>query len=378
MRRVRAVLVLAALGAFGLANAGPAAVVRRVAPATGAVGAIVAGLAAPLAEVVTPAPSAPPPAPPPASPSEGAVTLAFGGDIHFEGVLRNRLAEEGDAALAPAAALFTGADLVVANLETAVTERGEPEPKQFTFRTGPAAFGALAGAGIHVASMANNHGMDYGPVGLEDSLAAAASAGYPIVGIGRDAAQAYAPYVREIRGQQIAVIGASQVIDAALLEHWSAGEAKPGVASAYDEARLAAAVEAAHALGPTTVVVVFLHWGTETVTCPTERQRRLADRLVAAGADVVVGGHAHRVLAAGFKAGAVVGYGLGNFAFYTAGGPGAVSGVLKVVVAEGRAESYSWSPARLSRGVAPPLSGREADRQHDAWRRLRACSDLTD
>jgi poly-gamma-glutamate capsule biosynthesis protein CapA/YwtB (metallophosphatase superfamily) len=68
------------------------------------------------------------------------------------------------------AATLTSADLAVVNLETAITRRGRPEPKQFTFRAPPAALDALRAAGVDVATMANNHGMDYGPVGLADSV----------------------------------------------------------------------------------------------------------------------------------------------------------------------------------------------------------------
>jgi len=78
------------------------------------------------------------------------------------------------------------------NLETAITTRGTPQSKEFTFRAPPSALTALQGAGIDVATMANNHGLDYGEVGLHDSLLAIHSSGYPVVGIGSDAAAAYA------------------------------------------------------------------------------------------------------------------------------------------------------------------------------------------
>ena len=104
------------------------------------------------------------------------VTIAFAGDIHFEGVLRNKLAANPATVLAPIAPVLGSADLTVANLETAVTDRGTPAPKEFTFRAPATALTALAAGGIDVASMANNHGLDYGPVGLQDSLAATARA----------------------------------------------------------------------------------------------------------------------------------------------------------------------------------------------------------
>ena len=83
-------------------------------------------------------------------------------------------------------------------------------------------------------------------------------------------------------------------------------------------------------------VVVFLHWGVELQQCPSPDQRALARQLVAAGADVVVGGHAHRVQGAGRMGHALVGYGLGNFVWYGTSELSTQTGVL-VVTVDGRA-----------------------------------------
>ena len=90
------------------------------------------------------------------------VVLAFGGDVHFEGVLATKLATAPSQVLAPIAPVLELADIAVVNLETAVTNGGSPSAKTFVFRTPSTAFAALRGGGIDVASMANNHGLDYG------------------------------------------------------------------------------------------------------------------------------------------------------------------------------------------------------------------------
>ncbi len=109
------------------------------------------------------------------------------------------------------APVLRDADLAVVNLETAITGRGDPAPKRFVFRAPPTAFRALDAAGVDVVTMANNHGMDYGVGGLRDSLAAAEDADLPVVGIGTDDDRAFAPHYAEVRGQTVAVIGATQV-----------------------------------------------------------------------------------------------------------------------------------------------------------------------
>jgi Bacterial capsule synthesis protein PGA_cap len=302
------------------------------------------------------------------------VTFAFAGDIHFEGVLRNKLAANPAAVLAPIAPVLAFADLTVANLETAITERGTPAPKEFTFRAPASALTALASGGIDVASMANNHGLDYGPEGLEDSLAAEAANGFPIVGIGHNATEAYAPYSTVIKGQRISVIGATQVLDDNLVTAWTATDSQAGLASAKVVERLVTAVQAARATSDT--LIVFVHWGVEAQTCPSPTQQQLARTLVDAGADIVVGGHAHRLQGGGRLDAAFVGYGLGNFAFYAQGGPGANTGVLLVTATGRDIDSYQFKPAVIQGGVPRPLEGEAAANAVNAWNDLRACTGL--
>ena len=303
------------------------------------------------------------------------VTIAFGGDVHFEGAIGSRLAANPATTLGPIAGVLRRADLAVVNLETAITERGSPAGKDFTFRAPPSALTALKEAGVDVATMANTHGLDFGPVGLRDSLTAAKAARFPVVGIGRDADEAYRAYQTTVKGQRIAVIGATQVLDSSLAAAWTAGDGKPGMASAYQEARLLAAVKAARASADT--VIVDLHWGRELANCPIDRQRALAPKLVAAGADVVVGSHAHILLGGGYLRGAYVDYGLGNFVFYARGGPTAQSGVLLLTL-RGRAVTTSrWVPAVISGGIPIPLQGPPATQAVASWQSLRRCTGLS-
>ena len=303
------------------------------------------------------------------------VVLAFGGDVHFEGALRSKLAASPSTTLAPIAPVLRRADIAMVNLETAVTTRGTPQGKQFVFRAPPTAFAALRGASVDVATMANNHGLDYGRVGLEDSLAAARHYRFPVVGIGRDAKQAYAPYRVKVKGRRIAILGATQVIDDQLIRSWTAGPDEAGLASAKDVPRLLQAVHQARRSADT--VVVYVHWGVELRGCPTAVQRKLARQLVAAGADVIVGSHAHVLLGAGRMGSSLVDYGLGNFAFYATSEETTRSGVLFVTVTGHHVDGYSWTPARISDGVPQPLEG-GADRTTAlaTWHGLRGCTGL--
>ncbi len=135
--------------------------------------------------------------------------------------------------------------------------------------------------------------------------------------------------------------------------------------------------EVAAARASADTVVVFLHWGVEGETCPSGTQRSLAERLVAAGADIVVGSHAHRVQGGGRMGDAVVHYGLGNFAFYAGSAAGSRTGVLTVTVTGRRVDAYDWIPGRISDERPDPLGGDAAAAERHAWDEQRGCTGLT-
>ncbi len=301
-------------------------------------------------------------------------TLAFAGDVHFTERTAALLANPATA-FGPISATLSKADLAVVNLETAITQRGTPEPKQFTFRAPPTAFAALRAAGVDIASMANNHAVDYGPVGLQDSLSAIASTKFPVVGIGSSAAQAYAPWYGIVAGRWVAVIGASQVQDRTL-SAWSATDTSPGIASAFS-ARLVASVRAARQRAE--VVVVYLHWGAEGKECPIAAQVQLAGILSRAGADVVIGTHAHMLLGGGWLGTTYVGYGLGNFVWWRDNAFSNDTGVVTLTLQGRRVVASNLTPAHIdARGVPQPVAGAAGGQVLSTWDRVRGCSGLAE
>lgn len=311
---------------------------------------------------------------PPGTPTGKPVTLAFAGDVNFNASQSPSLLADPGSRLRPMRALLEGADLAVVNLETAITDRGQAASKAFTFRAPPSILRAFSENGVDAVSMANNHGMDFGADGLADSIAAKSSAPVEIIGVGADEDEAFAPFRATVKGQRIAVIAATQVLDSGLIDDWTATPDRGGVASAKRVDRLGAEVRRARATSDT--VVVFLHWGVERTTCPSDDQQALARRLVDAGADIVVGSHAHRVLGGGRLDEALVHYGLGNFGFYSAGPDASRTGVLTVTVRGRSIDSYEWAPGVIRDRVPYPLSGAAGDQARDAWDAQRACTGL--
>lgn len=279
-------------------------------------------------------------------------------------------------AFGPVAELLSAADVAMLNLETAVTTAGTPEPKAFHFRAPPAAYAAVRAAGVDVVSLANNHALDYGRDGLADTLAHAREVGVPVVGAGEDAAAAYAPWLGEVSGVRIGYLGLSQVPE--LWEAWRAEDDRSGIAYAMDAERALAAVRAA--VRAADVVVVYLHWGEEGDDCPGERMTDLAAELAGAGADVVVGTHAHRLLGDGWLGRTFVQYGLGNFLWWRDDRFSNDTGVLWVQLRGPEIASAELRPAVISRdtGQSVPVDGAERDRIATGYAALRGCTGLAD
>ncbi|MEV0134309.1 CapA family protein [Dactylosporangium sp. NPDC050688] len=307
--------------------------------------------------------------PSPSPPADLALTLAFGGDVHFT-ERTAALLRQPATAFGPMAAELAAADLAVVNLETAVTTRGTPEPKEFHFRAPQVAYEAVKAAGVDAVSIANNHALDYGRVGFADTLDGAAAAGVPVFGGGRTIDDAYAPLVLTARGVRVAFVGFSQIHT--LAESWKAGPSTPGIALAWDVPRAVAAVRAARDRAD--LVVVFNHWGTERESCPNANQKTFAKALADAGADMIIGAHAHVLQGDGWLGRTYVAYGLGNFVWYVGS---AATGVLKVHVRGRSVTGAELVPAVVSStGQPKPLTGAAASAATKRFTDLRRCTGL--
>lgn len=305
------------------------------------------------------------------------VTITFAGDASFEGVTE-QVAANPTAVLSGIAPALGDADLTIVNLEAALGKAGSPQDKTFTFRVPAEVTETLSSAGVDVATMANNHGLDFGQAGLQESLRIEQTSGFPIIGVGQNADEAYAPFVTEINGQRIGIVAASDVIDDNLRSTWIATDAQPGLASA-EEAQQARLAEEVRSVRPTVdTLVVYLHFGVEKETCPNTRQKDLVALMVDAGADIVVGSHTHRLQGVGYRGDQLVAYGLGNFVFKAGSPAGNNSGILTATATGRRIDGFRWRPAVISGGIPSLLTGSAEASAQSAMDELRSCAGLTD
>jgi poly-gamma-glutamate synthesis protein (capsule biosynthesis protein) len=288
------------------------------------------------------------------------VNLMAVGDLMLAGSIGERLLAEGAAlpfaGLAPA---LVDADLLVANLECVISERGEPQPKAYTFRAPPAAADALALAGVDVVSVANNHSLDYGFEALLDTFQLLGERQIAFVGAGEDEAAARAPVIVERKGVRIAFLAYVDVpvetrtaFDA---RSWIATAAAPGVAWAQVE-HISADVAVARAAAD--VVVVLLHFGLEGRTEITRAQRAQARAAVDAGAALVLGSHPHVLQGVEQYNGGLIAYSLGNFVFEGFTFPENYSAIFTATVTPEGVGEYNWIPVVVEGGL-PRLAAPE-------------------
>lgn len=208
------------------------------------------------------------------------------------------------------------ADIVFGNLETPV-DHAAPVSGYPQFNARPELLSAIKQAGFNVLSVANNHMLDSGPEGLVRTLDNLDSADLHAVGAGRSRAEAeqiLSVRVKNITTAFLAYTYGTNRGGAATRNGPAVNILRPG-----DDHDLALAAEHIRRVREASdLVILSLHWGNEYETEPTEKQRRTAEALIEAGADVILGHHPHVIqpieayTAQDGRQGLIV-YSLGNF-----------------------------------------------------------------
>ena len=202
-----------------------------------------------------------------------------------------------------------GADLALANFENPVVEDAIWHPDEPTFTGDLRLLPILNRAGIDGVTLANNHILDAGVPGLEETLGHLENAGISHAGAGMDLSAAREPMIFDVGGTRVGVLSYQNVPS----YEWAwATENFPGTAPLQENVmredirRLRPAVD---------LVVVMPHWGAEYLATPEPGQVELAHAAIDAGADLIVGNHAHWPKGIEMYGGKPIFYGTGNFLF---------------------------------------------------------------
>ena len=297
----------------------------------------------------------------------GTVRLMAVGDVMLAQSIGQRITKNG--LLAPWAKVktyFDQADLVVANLECTISDRGTAWNKTFTFRAPIAAAASLAAAGIDAVTDANNHAMDFGSDAFMDTLQYLDAAGVGHFGGGANLAAARAPLIIEKNGLRIAFLGYVLPFSgkpAFNTRQWAATDTKIGLALGTPEV-VSADVTAAKQIAD--VVIVMVHGGIEYSFQPNKAQKRFDSAALAAGAALVIGAHPHVLQGYVYEAHQVIAYSTGNFVFdrFT-DAPELDTAILDVTLSADGVDSLNWIPIEIHNGFPRPATPARGRAHHE-------------
>ena len=255
-----------------------------------------------------------------------------------------RLLHEGDAGLVAIVDELKASDLVIANLETPLSRRGNPVPKFRNLRSDPEVIHDVKALGVHAVTLANNHMMDYGPEALADTLTTCDEADVARCGAGLDLEEAFRPLTFDVRGCRIGLLNLATTVPMG----FDAGPGRPGLAplrvdfsleidtnfmvespGAMPIVRTRVRTEEQKALcerirrlkAQVDVAIVSIHWGVPDFWLSpaqgvlAQYQQPLAHAMIEAGADLIYGHHSHTLHPIEVYHGKPIFYSPGNFFF---------------------------------------------------------------
>lgn len=193
-------------------------------------------------------------------------------------------------------------DITIANLEGVVSEsaprqetfyrqkKGKTAEKKYCHLGKPEYLTALTEGGVDVVSFANNHNIDYGIQGFEDTLDACAMYDLPV---------AYYDHVvrLNVSGITVGIVSVDST-------YCSLDIAEDYLRGAIADLRADCGL-----------IITCMHWGKNYETMPNDEQRYLGHLCIDLGSDLVIGNHAHILQGVERYKGRYIFYSLGNFTY---------------------------------------------------------------
>jgi len=237
---------------------------------------------------------------------------------------------------------FRDKDILFGNLETVLSNRGKEVEKAVLLNTSPDKVKYLKDAGFDILNVANNHIMDFGLEGFDETLEVLNRNGLKFVGAGnRKFNNPYA--VVEKNGIKIGFLG--------YYEGGFKNFQKGIFINRINKDDICRDIRCLKS--KCDAVVVSLHWGIENVFYPSPKQIKLARNLIDVGSSLVLGHHPHVVQGIErYKSGLIV-YSLGNFQFIADREKNRSSMILTVKINKNEIEDYKIIPVKINENFIP-------------------------
>ncbi len=243
------------------------------------------------------------------------VSIAVTGDVMFGRKMPGVLSS-GESPFRYVENVTKAADVLLVNFENPATTTSNAVKGDVPLKADPSYLPLLAGANkIVVASQANNHALDYGEEGMNDSLKNLNDAGITAIGAGANQESASKPAVVDVGDRHITILN---YMDADNFAEYASimppATANSSGFSAYDEEYAKEQIQEARDNG-SSIIIAYLHYGNEYSRSPNEYQVNISHELIDNGADIVIGAHAHVTQGVEMYNGKPIFYNLGNFIF---------------------------------------------------------------
>lgn len=223
------------------------------------------------------------------SKKEESMVIGFTGDVML-GRLVNEILKEKNPAYpwGNVLPLLHKNDYNIINLETAITSHHEAVPKVFNFKTDPKNVASLKQANISIVSIANNHILDFGEIGLFETLATLQKNDIAFVGAGKNIGEAQKPHIFTHKGITIGVIAFTDNEPS-----WLATDEKPGInyINVGDIETIKKIIEPVK--NSVDFLIASCHWGPNMREKPTQEFINFAHQMIDAGIDIIHGHSAH-------------------------------------------------------------------------------------
>ncbi len=206
--------------------------------------------------------------------------------------------------------LFASAEYRILNLEAPITP---DEPNHKILKTGPnlrtsedTTMPYLKQLKTDMVTLANNHILDYGTIGLQNTLKTLERNRIAYVGAGNNLDEADRPYTLEKEGIKIAILNFAE-------NEWSSATKDKGGANPLDIIDNVRQIKTAKAKHDK--VICIIHGGHEHYNLPSPRMQKQYRFYAEKGADLIVGHHTHCIGGYEIYQGVPIYYSLGNFLF---------------------------------------------------------------
>jgi poly-gamma-glutamate capsule biosynthesis protein CapA/YwtB (metallophosphatase superfamily) len=203
--------------------------------------------------------------------------------------------------------VLSGNELNIVDLECPLTLSDQARKKTGPHQKAhPQCVGLLKLAGFNLATLANNHLLDYGAAGAAETVEVCQKAGIQVVGVGTNLKEARKPFLASLQNKKVAILNISENEFLAAKD----GEFCANALNVFENYK-----DIVEARKNNDLVLVIMHGGHEFYPLPSPRTKSLYRFFIEAGADAVLAHHAHCYSGFEYYQDKPIFYGLGNFLY---------------------------------------------------------------